>query len=47
INVSVTPRTGALLDFEKRGLPEMIRSSVHYLTSDEEITRLCDALQRL
>ncbi|TAE55102.1 MAG: aminotransferase class V-fold PLP-dependent enzyme, partial [Bacteroidetes bacterium] len=33
INVSVTPRTGALLDFEKRGLPEMIRSSVHYLTS--------------
>jgi cysteine desulfurase / selenocysteine lyase len=37
INTSVAGRTGALLDFERRALPEMLRMSVHYFNTDAEI----------
>jgi cysteine desulfurase / selenocysteine lyase len=40
VNVSVAPRHYTLLDMEARGLPEVVRASVHYYNDDEEIARL-------
>lgn len=47
INVSVTTATSTRLDFEQRGLPDLVRASVHYLTTDDELDRLCDAVRGL
>jgi len=45
VNVSRAPST--LLDMEARGLRELVRASVHYYNSEEEVARLCAALQAL
>ncbi|MEO0946258.1 MAG: aminotransferase class V-fold PLP-dependent enzyme, partial [Pseudomonadota bacterium] len=45
INVSVAPVTGARLDFEARNLPAMVRASVHYFNTHEEIARFADAVK--
>ena len=45
INVSVTRRPSTRLDMEARGLDEMIRASVHYYNDEDEIDRLCNAVQ--
>jgi selenocysteine lyase/cysteine desulfurase len=47
VNVSVAPRHYTLLDMEERGLSELVRSSVHYYNSEEEIGRLVDVVARL
>jgi cysteine desulfurase / selenocysteine lyase len=47
INVSVTEATSTRLDFEQRGLPDLVRASVHYFTTDEELDRLVDAVRGL
>jgi cysteine desulfurase / selenocysteine lyase len=47
INVRVTPIFGALIDAEQRGLPEMVRASVHYYNTDEEIARFVRAVREL
>jgi cysteine desulfurase / selenocysteine lyase len=47
INVSVTTATSTRLDFEQRGLPDLVRASVHYLTTDDELDRLVDAVRSL
>lgn len=44
INTSVTEPDGARWDFTRRGLGALLRISVHYLTTDEEIDALVDAL---
>jgi selenocysteine lyase/cysteine desulfurase len=44
INVSVTTKASTLLDMRVRGLTEMIRASVHYYNSEQEIDRFCEAL---
>ncbi|GAA0407439.1 aminotransferase class V-fold PLP-dependent enzyme [Microbispora corallina] len=44
INVSVSWPTSARWDFEARGLPPMVRASVHYYNTEEELDRLCAAL---
>ncbi len=46
INVSVMDAASAQLDFGARGLDEVVRSSVHYYNSDEEIDLLVDAVRR-
>lgn len=46
MNVSVAPVTAARLDFEARGLPAMVRASVHYFNTQEEITRFVDAVKK-
>jgi len=46
INVSVMEAASARLDFGERGLDEVVRSSVHYYNSDEEIDVLVDAVRR-
>jgi selenocysteine lyase/cysteine desulfurase len=48
INVSVSPREYTLLDMESRGLREgVVRASVHYYNSEEEIDRFCQVLAAL
>ncbi|HZS78043.1 MAG TPA: aminotransferase class V-fold PLP-dependent enzyme [Ktedonobacteraceae bacterium] len=47
INVSVTRRASTLLDMEVRGLESMVRASVHYYNSEEEIERFCKTLASL
>ncbi len=47
INVSVSERSGTLLDMDARGLKSMVRASVHYYNSEEEVQRFCSAIDGL
>ncbi len=47
INVSVTRRSSTLLDMDARGLESMVRASVHYYNSEEEVERFCRAVEAL
>jgi len=44
INVTVTEASMTRLDMEARGLTSMVRASVHYYNTEEEIDRFCGAL---
>lgn len=44
MNVRVTPLSSTRIDMEQRGLTAMVRASVHYYNTDEEIVRFVDAL---
>ncbi|MFT4606039.1 MAG: cysteine desulfurase/selenocysteine lyase [Rhodothermales bacterium] len=44
INTSVAVPSSTLLDALHRGLPDMVRASVHYYNSEEEIARLTEAV---
>jgi cysteine desulfurase/selenocysteine lyase len=46
INTSVTYRESAQYDFTARKLPSLVRASVHYYNTDEEIAHLADTLTR-
>ena len=47
INVGALGRRSTPLDMEDRGLDLVIRASVHYYNTDEEIDRLVDAVRDL
>ncbi len=47
INVWVSIPGGTLLDMEARGLSGLVRASVHYYNSEEEIERFCEALAEM
>jgi selenocysteine lyase/cysteine desulfurase len=47
INVSVSTRSGTRLDMEARGLTELVRASVHYYNTEQEIDQLCAGLAAL
>ena len=44
INVTTSSPAGTRLDMEARGLAGVVRASVHYYNSEEEIARFCGAL---
>ncbi len=47
INVSVAVRSSTLLDMQARGLTELVRASVHYYNTEDEIERFCAAIEAL
>jgi cysteine desulfurase / selenocysteine lyase len=48
INVTVAPKSYTLLDMEQRGFHEgLVRASVHYYNSEEEIDRFCSTLETM
>jgi selenocysteine lyase/cysteine desulfurase len=44
VNTSVSPASSARLDLPHRGLPDLVRASVHYYNTDDELDRLVTAL---
>ncbi len=47
INVSVALRTFTLLDLSERGLESIVRASVHYYNSEEEVERFVQTIEML
>jgi selenocysteine lyase/cysteine desulfurase len=47
INVSIVTPFSARFDMEARRLPNLVRASVHYFSTDDEIARLTGAVRRL
>ncbi len=47
INTSVSPQTSTLLDTRKRDLPPVLRASVHYYNTEEEVERFIAALAEI
>jgi len=45
INVSVTEMLSARIDFAERGLDELLRASVHYFNTENEIDRFVEAVK--
>jgi selenocysteine lyase/cysteine desulfurase len=46
VNTSVSVASSARLDLPRRGLSELVRASVHYYNTDDELDRLVNALPR-
>jgi cysteine desulfurase / selenocysteine lyase len=47
INVSVSVVESTRLDMEARGLVSMVRASVHYFNSEEEVERFCAEVEKM
>jgi cysteine desulfurase / selenocysteine lyase len=47
INVSVSVVESTRLDMEARGLISMVRASVHYFNSEEEVERFCAEVEKM
>lgn len=47
INVTTSTTFGTRLDMERRSLPEIVRASLHYYNTEEEIAKLGDILAEL
>jgi selenocysteine lyase/cysteine desulfurase len=47
INVSISMQEHAKLDLARRNIDSLIRASVHYYNTEEEINRFCEILQLL
>ena len=44
INVSTSKGSGSLVSFQHRGLSEVVRASVHYFNTDNEVSKFIDVL---
>jgi cysteine desulfurase/selenocysteine lyase len=47
INVSIAERGSTLLDLSNRQLDSMIRASIHYYNTEEEIEQFCTAIEKM
>ncbi len=46
INTSVSLAEYARIDLEERGLASLVRSSIHYYNTEEEIERFCEEVAK-
>lgn len=47
INVSTSKGSGSLVSFRERGLKEVVRASVHYFNTLEEVDYFINSLQKV
>jgi selenocysteine lyase/cysteine desulfurase len=47
MNVAVSTRAATYLDMTARGLDAIVRASVHYYNTEQEIARFCSTVERL
>ena len=47
VNVSTIDASSARLDLDRRGIPEVVRASVHHFNVDEELERLVEGVAEL
>lgn len=47
INVTTSTRHSTLIDMDRRGIAEVVRSSVHYYNDEDEIARFCEEIENL
>lgn len=47
INVSTSPVSSTLLDMQQRGLTNVVRASVHYYNTEDEVRQFCEAVGNL
>ena len=47
INVAASTLSGTRIDMENRGLLDVVRASVHYYNTEEEIAKFCAAVQSI
>lgn len=47
INVSVSPRCYTRYDMDARGLESLVRASVHYYNTEDEVDRFCAAVEEI
>jgi len=47
INVSVSPAAWTLIDMTRRQIPSLVRASVHYYNTEDEITQFCASVQAI
>lgn len=47
MNVSVSPAEYTRLDMDRRGLASVVRASVHYYNSEQEVDQFCELVSRL
>ena len=47
VNVSTSTRSSAVLDMDRRHLDEVVRASVHYYNTDEELEAFVGHIERL
>jgi selenocysteine lyase/cysteine desulfurase len=45
INVTVSETSSAVIDALERRLPDLVRASVHYFNTDEELERAADCVR--
>lgn len=47
VNVSISDGSGSLVSFEQRGLDALVRASVHYYNTEQEVERFANLLARI
>ena len=45
INVTVSTTSSAVIDSLERGLPDLVRASVHYFNTEDELDRACESVR--
>jgi cysteine desulfurase/selenocysteine lyase len=45
INVTVSDGSGSLVSFQDRGITDVVRASVHYFNTEEEISTFLEGLR--
>ena len=47
INITVSPKSSTLIDMQLRGIENLVRASMHYYNTEEEVDRFCNEVIRV